>query len=295
MKSITTNISSLLLEKARDYNMLFKIGLTNFVVFSSVIGYMVGADKITLLPVIMIALGGYLITGAANAINQIIEKDIDKLMERTANRPLPTQRMSVLEASLTAGITAISGILLITLYFNTTAGLLAALSLISYAFLYTPLKRISSIAVFVGAIPGALPPIIGYVAATTHLNQFALLLFLIQFIWQFPHFWAIAWMKYDDYNKAGIMLLPSKGGKNKNTALMCVIYVIALIIAGFLPFAFSQIGLIGTIILSITGIIFLIPAVKLYFTQEDKDAKQLMFASLIYLPVSLFVILFDKI
>jgi protoheme IX farnesyltransferase len=284
-----------LLEKARDYNMLFKIGLTNFVVFSSVIGYMVGADKITLLPVIMIALGGYLITGAANAINQIIEKDIDKLMERTANRPLPTQRMSVLEASLTAGITAISGILLITLYFNTTAGLLAALSLISYAFLYTPLKRISSIAVFVGAIPGALPPIIGYVAATTHLNQFALLLFLIQFIWQFPHFWAIAWMKYDDYNKAGIMLLPSKGGKNKNTALMCVIYVIALIIAGFLPFAFSQIGLIGTIILSITGIIFLIPAVKLYFTQEDKDAKQLMFASLIYLPVSLFVILFDKI
>jgi protoheme IX farnesyltransferase len=295
LKSITTNISSLLLEKARDYNMLFKIGLTNFVVFSSVIGYMVGADKITLLPVIMIALGGYLITGAANAINQIIEKDIDKLMERTANRPLPTQRMSVLEASLTAGITAISGILLITLYFNTTAGLLAALSLISYAFLYTPLKRISSIAVFVGAIPGALPPIIGYVAATTHLNQFALLLFLIQFIWQFPHFWAIAWMKYDDYNKAGIMLLPSKGGKNKNTALMCVIYVIALIIAGFLPFAFSQIGLIGTIILSITGIIFLIPAVKLYFTQEDKDAKQLMFASLIYLPVSLFVILFDKI
>jgi protoheme IX farnesyltransferase len=284
-----------LLEKARDYNMLFKIGLTNFVVFSSVIGYMVGADKITLLPVIMIALGGYLITGAANAINQIIEKDIDKLMERTANRPLPTQRMSVLEASLTAGITAISGILLITLYFNTTAGLLAALSLISYAFLYTPLKRISSIAVFVGAIPGALPPIIGYVAATTHLNQFALLLFLIQFIWQFPHFWAIAWMKYDDYNKAGIMLLPSKGGKNKNTALMCVIYVIALIIAGFLPFAFSQIGLIGTIILSITGIIFLIPAVKLYFTQENKDAKQLMFASLIYLPVSLFVILFDKI
>jgi protoheme IX farnesyltransferase len=295
LKSITTNISSLLLEKARDYNMLFKIGLTNFVVFSSVIGYMVGADKITLLPVIMIALGGYLITGAANAINQIIEKDIDKLMERTANRPLPTQRMSVLEASLTAGITAISGILLITLYFNTTAGLLAALSLISYAFLYTPLKRISSIAVFVGAIPGALPPIIGYVAATTHLNQFALLLFLIQFIWQFPHFWAIAWMKYDDYNKAGIMLLPSKGGKNKNTALMCVIYVIALIIAGFLPFAFSQIGLIGTIILSITGIIFLIPAVKLYFTQENKDAKQLMFASLIYLPVSLFVILFDKI
>jgi protoheme IX farnesyltransferase len=283
LKSITTNISSLLLEKARDYNMLFKIGLTNFVVFSSVIGYMVGADKITLLPVIMIALGGYLITGAANAINQIIEKDIDKL------------RMSVLEASLTAGITAISGILLITLYFNTTAGLLAALSLISYAFLYTPLKRISSIAVFVGAIPGALPPIIGYVAATTHLNQFALLLFLIQFIWQFPHFWAIAWMKYDDYNKAGIMLLPSKGGKNKNTALMCVIYVIALIIAGLLPFAFSQIGLIGTIILSITGIIFLIPAVKLYFTQENKDAKQLMFASLIYLPVSLFVILFDKI
>ena len=285
----------MILAKAKDYNMLFKIGLTNFVVFSSVIGYMVGADKITFIPVIMIALGGYLITGAANAINQIIEKDIDKLMERTMNRPLPTQRMSIIEASLTAGICSLAGILLITFYFNTTAGLLSALSLISYAFLYTPLKRYNSIAVFIGAIPGALPPIIGYVAATTKLNQFAFLLFLIQFIWQFPHFWAIAWLKYDDYKKAGIMLLPSKGGKNKSSALMNIIYVIALIVAGFLPFVFAQIGLIGTIILSATGILFLIPAVRLYHTQDDKDAKKLMFASLLYLPVSLFVILFDKI
>lgn len=274
--------------------MLFKIGLTNFVVFSSVIGYMVGAEKITLMPVLMIALGGYLITGAANAINQIIEKDIDKLMDRTKNRPLPTQRMSIIEAALTAGISSIGGILLITVYFNTTAGLLAALSLISYAFLYTPLKRYSSIAVFVGAIPGALPPIIGYVAATTKLNQFAFLLFLIQFIWQFPHFWAIAWMKYDDYKKAGIMLLPSKEGKNRYSALMNIIYVLALIVAGILPFVFLQIGLVGTIILTLTGILFLVPAVKLYFSQEDKDAKKLMFASLLYLPVSLFVILFDK-
>lgn len=295
MRTISLHISNLILAKAKDYNMLFKIGLTNFVVFSSVIGYMVGADKIKLIPVLMIALSGYLITGAANAINQIIEKDIDKLMDRTMNRPLPTQRMSIVEASLIAGIASISGILLITFYFNTTAGLLSALSLISYVFLYTPLKRYSSIAVFVGAIPGALPPIIGYVAATTHLNQFAFLLFLIQFIWQFPHFWAIAWLKYEDYKKAGIMLLPSKGGKNRSSALMCVIYVIALIVAGFLPFVFSQIGIIGTLILSATGILFLIPAVRLFYTQDDKDAKRLMFASLLYLPVCLFVVLLDKI
>lgn len=295
MRTATVTIPQLVISKLKDYGMLFKIGLTNFVVFSSVIGYLVGAEDIQLVSVFVIALSGYLITGAANAINQIIEKDIDKLMERTMNRPLPTQRMSVTEAAITAGLCAVAGILTITFYFNATAGMLAAVSLISYAFIYTPLKRVHSIAVFVGAIPGALPPIIGYVAATTKINQFAWLLFLIQFIWQFPHFWAIAWMKYEDYKKAGIMLLPSKEGKGAYAAILNIVYVVALIVAGFLPFIFNQIGLVGTLVLTACGLVFLVPAVRLFYTQKDEDARKLMFASLLYLPVSLFVILFDKI
>ncbi len=276
--------------------MLFKIGLSNLVVFSAVIGYFVGAAHWDFFSVLMIILSGYMITGASNAINQIIEKDIDKLMDRTANRPLPTERMQLLEAILVTGLVAVGGLVLITLYFNPTAGLLSAISLISYAFIYTPLKRINSIAVFVGAIPGALPPIIGYVAANNgHINQFAILIFMIQFIWQFPHFWAIAWLKFDDYKKAGIMLLPSKEGKNRYTALMNIIYVIALIFAGFLPYVFGYVGINGTIILTISGLFFLVPAVRLYLTQDDKDAKKLMFASFFYLPISLFVLLFDKI
>ena len=294
-KSIQLSFYSLVKNKMKDYYMLFKIGLSNLVVFSAVIGYFVGASHWDLLSVIMIALSGYMITGASNAINQIIEKDIDKLMDRTANRPLPTERMSILEAILVSGLVAVGGLLLITLYFNPMAGLLSAISLISYAFIYTPLKRIHSIAVFVGAIPGALPPIIGYVAANNgQLNQFAILLFMIQFIWQFPHFWAIAWLKYDDYKKAGIMLLPSSEGKTSYAALMNVVYVIALIFAGFLPYVFGYIGLKGTIVLTICGLFFLAPAVKLYLTQDDKDAKKLMFASFFYLPISLFVVLFDK-
>ncbi len=295
-KHIQLNLLDLVRNKMKDYYMLFKIGLSNLVVFSAVIGYFVGAAHWDFFSVLMIILSGYMITGASNAINQIIEKDIDKLMDRTANRPLPTERMQLLEAILVTGLVAVGGLVLITLYFNPTAGLLSAISLISYAFIYTPLKRINSIAVFVGAIPGALPPIIGYVAANNgHINQFAILIFMIQFIWQFPHFWAIAWLKFDDYKKAGIMLLPSKEGKNRYTAMMNIIYVIALIFAGFLPYVFGYVGINGTIILTISGLFFLVPAVRLYLTQDDKDAKKLMFASFFYLPISLFVLLFDKI
>jgi protoheme IX farnesyltransferase len=295
-KNIQLSLRDLVINKVKDYYMLFKIGLSNLVVFSAVIGYFVGSSHWDLLSVFVIALSGYMITGASNAINQIIEKDIDRLMDRTSNRPLPTERMQMLEAILVTGLVAVGGLVLITLYFNSTAGLLSAISLISYAFIYTPLKRINTIAVFVGAIPGALPPIIGYVAANHgQINQFAILIFMIQFIWQFPHFWAIAWVKFEDYKKAGIMLLPSKEGKNQYSALMNVIYVIALIFAGFLPYVFGYVGIKGTIVLTIRGLFFLAPAVRLYLTQEDKDAKKLMFASFFYLPISLFVVLFDKI
>lgn len=296
--SISFNIAGFLKGKLADYSLLFKVRLSNLVVFSALIGYLVGDSSRPwnelILSLAVLALGGYLVTGASNAINQIIEKDVDKLMDRTKNRPLPTERMSVLEAVFMSGITAVTGILLLTVYFNPMAGLVSAISLISYGFIYTPIKRISPIAVFVGAIPGALPPIIGYVAATNQFTYLAVLLFILQFIWQFPHFWAIAWVKYDDYKKAGIMLLPSAEGKNRFSALMNVVYVIALIFAGLMLFGFHQVNLAGTLILTATGLIFLVPAVRLYFTLQDSDAKKLMFASFLYLPVSLLVVLFDK-
>ena len=299
VKSITFSVGAFVKAKMGDYAQLFKLRLSTLVVFSALMGYLTAgiheSGSGLLLSLLVLSLGGFLVTGASNAINQIIEKDVDKLMERTATRPLPTERMTVLEAAFLTGICAISGILLLTLYFNPLTGLLAAVSMISYGFMYTPMKRVSSIAVFIGAIPGALPPIIGYVAVTNKITHLAVLLFLIQFIWQFPHFWAIAWLKYEDYRRAGIMLLPSKEGKTKFSALMNVVYIIALIFAGFMLFTFNQLNLVGTLILTATGLFFLAPAARLYFTLDDKDAKKLMFASFLYLPVSLLVVLFDKV
>lgn len=270
--------------------------LSSLVVFTAIAGYAWAYEQSSLffLNILWLALGGFLVTGASNAINQIIEKDIDKLMDRTKDRPLPTERMSVMEAALISGLAAVSGILILTFLFNSLTGLLAAISLISYAFIYTPLKKVTPLAVAVGAIPGALPPIIGYVAATNHLSPFAALLFLIQFVWQFPHFWSIAWLKFADYQSAGIMLLPSKGGKNKHSALITIIYLVALIFSGVLPFVFGFLSLTSTIILTIAGIVFLIPGVKLFYSLDQKDAKQLLFGSLLYLPVSLFIVLIDK-
>lgn len=189
-----------LVQKVSDYAMLGKFRLSFLVVFSAVIGYVFGSTiGISLASIFWLALGGMLVTAASNAINQIIEKDIDKLMSRTQNRPLAAERMNVLEAIMAAGAFGIGGILILTTQFNATAGVLSAISLLSYAFVYTPLKRVSSIAVFVGAIPGALPPMIGYVCATGQIDFIAIVLFSTQFIWQFPHFWSIAWVQYDDY------------------------------------------------------------------------------------------------
>ncbi len=228
--SISVNPAALIVQRLRDYAMLSKFRLSFLVVFSAVIGYIFGVTGFyNITGIFWLALGGLLVTGASNAINQVIEKDIDKLMSRTQDRPLPGERMTVIEAIVTAGVMGIGGILIITYFFNPTAGVLAAVSLLSYAFVYTPMKRISSIAVFLGAIPGALPPAIGYVCATGKIDFVAAVLFGIQFLWQFPHFWAIAWVQYEDYKKAGIMLLPSASGKTRMSAIQNVIYCIALL------------------------------------------------------------------
>jgi len=294
--SISVNSSAVLVQKMRDYAALGKFRLSFLVVFSAVIGYLFGVTGFyNITSIFWLALGGMLVTAASNAINQVIEKDIDRLMARTQNRPLPADRMTVIEAIITAGVMGVTGILVLTYFFNPTAGVLASVSLLSYAFVYTPLKRISSIAVFVGAIPGALPPAIGYVCATGKIDFVAAVLFGVQFLWQFPHFWSIAWVQFDDYKKAGIMLLPSASGKTRMSAVQNIIYCLALLAASMIPYFFHMIGLISNLVIAGVGLMFLWMAVKHYYSCEDKTAKMLMFGSFLYLPVMQLALVLGKI
>jgi protoheme IX farnesyltransferase len=281
--------------KFKDIAMLVKLRLSMLVVFSSGITYLFAVSgQINWFYFSMLCIGGMLTTGASNAINQVIEKDFDKLMHRTMNRPLPTERMNNIEALLIAGLMGVSGITILWIYFNQLSALFAALALLSYAFIYTPLKRFSSIAVFVGAIPGALPPLIGYVSATGSLDLIAISLFGIQFMWQFPHFWAIAWVAFDDYNRAGYKLLPSREGRNKFSALQNIVYILVLIPVSLLPFALGVTGIISAVISVLCGIVFLLQAIKLYRDCEISSAKQLMFGSFFYLPIVQLALYFDK-
>lgn len=294
-KAIQLTGWNLLRQKVADYAMLAKFRLSFLVVFSAVIGYMFAVSgQYNLTAILWLALGGMLVTGASNAINQVIERDIDKLMSRTQNRPLPAERMNVTEAIMAAGVFGVSGILILTWNFNAVAGVLAAVSLISYAFVYTPLKRVSSIAVFVGAIPGALPPMIGYVCATGQIDFVAIVLFSIQFVWQFPHFWSIAWVQYEDYLKAGIMLLPSASGKTKMSAVQSVIYCLLLLVVSTIPYFFGMVGLIGNIFIVAVGVMFLWMAWSHYTKCDDKSARVLMFGSFLYLPVMQLALVLDK-
>jgi len=276
--------------------MLAKLRLSFLVVFSAVIGYIFGVTGFyNIVNLFWLALGGVLVTGASNTINQIIERDIDRLMLRTRNRPLPAERMNTLEAILAAGVMGIGGILVLTYFFNPISGVLAAVSLLSYAFIYTPLKRISSVAVFVGAIPGALPPMIGYVCATGRIDFVAILLFSLQFLWQFPHFWAIAWVQFEDYKKAGIMLLPSASGKTRMSAIQNVIYCSVLLVVSMLPYFLNMVNLVASFFIAAVGVMFLWMAINHYRKCEDATAKILMFGSFIYLPVMQLALVLGKI
>ena len=295
-KDISLPLFSALAAKLADIALLFKVRLGSLVIFSSVVSYLIVATgDIDFMALLMLSLGGFLVTGASNALNQIFEKDIDILMDRTKNRPLPAGRMNLAEAALYAGIAAVAGLSIITLYFNPIAGTLSAMALISYAFIYTPMKRMTSFAVFVGAIPGALPVLIGAVAFEGQISYWGIALFAIQFIWQFPHFWAIAWVAYEDYLKAGIMLLPSKEGKNKSSALMAVIYAAILVPVGAVPFFLGYTGIIGTVVVGLCAAYFLFCAIQLLIKCTDASAKKLMFASFIYLPIVLLALLIDKV
>lgn len=294
-KTERLEISSLIIAKLKDYAQLMKFRLSMLVVFSSGIGYLMGlTGAVNWQGFIMICVGGMLTSGASNALNQVIEKDFDRLMKRTANRPLPTERMATIEALLFSGILAVSGIGILWIYFNQAAALLSAIALLTYAFIYTPLKRFSPIAVYVGAIPGALPPMIGYVAATNLLNEQASLLFLIQFFWQLPHFWAIGWVGYEEYIRAGFKLLPSIEGRSKASAMQTVFSVVVLIAISVLPFWFGFTGFVSMIIVVSAGLVFLWQSVNLYRQCSISAARQLMFGSFFYLPIVQLALYFDK-
>ena len=282
-------------QKLRAYFQLLKFRLSLTVAFSSAIGFMLGRPSFTWIEVLLIMLGGLLVTGSANTINQIIEKDLDKLMKRTAKRPLPTGVLSITEAIGFVILTGAAGLFLLGMYFNTLTAILSLISLILYGFVYTPLKRISPICVFVGAIPGGLPPLIGWVAATGILGTEAWVLFGIQFIWQFPHFWAIAWVLDDDYKKAGFKMLPTAGGKDLKTAFQIMTYTLLLIPLGMLPMQLGMTGSTSAIIAVICGVLFVMQTLYLMRTCTKKAAMNIMFGSFLYLPIVQIALVLDKV
>ena len=282
----------------KDVATLFKLRLGFFVVLSAVLGWFMATEEIDLVTLLKIAVGGYLLTGASNGLNQIIEHRIDGLMKRTENRPLPTGRMTKAAAwawSLAAAVIGLGSLFSL----NPLSGWLGVAAIVSYAFIYTPLKSKSSLAVFVGAFPGALPPMIGYVAATGDFGIEPGTLFAVQFMWQFPHFWAIAWLAHDDYQKAGYQMLPFPAGRTKASANQILMYTLFCIPASLLPWALPSgqpmVGNVALVVCVLAGLMFLVPAVRLQRSLALKDAKQLMFASFLYLPVVQIVYVLDKI
>lgn len=282
----------------KDIAALFKVRLGFFVVMSAILGWFMAVETLDLKSFLLLTIGGYLLTGSSNGLNQVIEKRVDGLMERTAERPLPAGRMEPWQAILYSVLAGVIGLgCLFTL--NPLSGWLGVAALVSYAFIYTPLKSRSTLSVFVGAFPGALPPMIGYVAATGDFGIEPGTLFAVQFMWQFPHFWAIAWLAHDDYQKAGYHMLPFRAGRTKESAWQIFMYTAFCIPASLLPWALpTGTPMVGNIALSVAilcGIGFMIPAVKLYRTLDRKHARQLMFASFAYLPVVQIAYVLDKI
>lgn len=274
---------------------LIKFRLSLLVTFSSVFGFLLSSNYINYFSLFILIISGFFITGSSIINNQIIEKDSDKLMNRTKNRPLPTNKISSRNALFISLVLSITGLILMVLFLNKLTALLSFFSLIIYTFLYTPLKKVGPIAVFVGAIPGALPPLIGWAASTNDISLEALIIFSIQFIWQFPHFWAIAWVSDDDYKRAGFKLLPNNGKKNFSTAVNIMTYTMFLIPLGLLPTIFGITGLISGVVAVVCAILFLIQTLRLIKDYSKTSALRIMFGSFIYLPVVQLTYIFDKI
>lgn len=285
------------MSKIKDYAQFIKLRLASLVVLSAAIGYVIGAKTVDWNKMGLLVLGGFLVTGASNGFNQIIERNLDKLMNRTQNRPLPQDRMSVNESFLLASITGVSGVAILWVFMNPLSGLLGLLALILYTCVYTPLKRVTPLAVFVGAFPGAIPPLLGHVASTSGFGEIELgawVLFVGQFMWQFPHFWAIAWVLDEDYKKAGFQMLPSLGGRDKSSGFQILLYTLFLLPVSILPVLFGMSGIISAIIITLSGIFFAYQAYKLYRDCTVEAARKLMFGSFIYLPVVQLAVMIGK-
>lgn len=287
MKASSATIKVSILTKISDYAQLTKMRLASLVVFSALTGYFFAVDlaDANVMHILWLIVGGFLVTGSSNAYNQVIERDLDKLMNRTAYRPIPDGRMEASEGLIVATLIGIVGLLILWIGLNPLSGILGGLALFSYVAIYTPLKRVGPIAVFVGAFPGAIPPMLGYVAATGDFGLIPGVLFAAQFMWQFPHFWAIAWKADNDYSKAGFKLLPSAQGKGKISAMYILLYSIFLIPISLTPIIFTEIDLLRMVLVSVAGIIFAWYALVLYRNRIDEAALKLMFASFVYLPV----------
>jgi len=276
--------------------LLIKFTLNLTVVFSSVLCYLLAPGiQFNLKMVLLLTLGGLLITGSANAINQIAEKDTDAMMKRTGKRPIAAGRMSVTEAGIFAVLAALVGGFIMIYFFNLSAGLLSLFSLFVYGFIYTPLKKVSAISVLVGAFPGAFPCLIGWVAATNEFSAGGWVLFAIQFLWQFPHFWAIAWVAHRDYDKAGFKLLPNQNEPTKTTAVQAIGYALAMIPFGFLPHVVGISGTFSMWLILAANLAMVIQCVRLYKDMDVPAARRVMFSSYIYLPIVLLALYADKI
>jgi protoheme IX farnesyltransferase len=317
-ENIETSTSFSIASKVKDYFQLIKFTLSFTVVFSCVICYLLAPNVIGYdwWMIFVLFVAGMLVTGSANAINQAVEKDTDAMMKRTAKRPVASGRMSQTEAYIFATVAGLIGVFMMGWFFrptedgfNWSAALLSAFSLFLYAFIYTPLKKINSIAVLIGAFPGALPCLIGWVAATNMFDPFGTIivnekefsnaggwiLFAIQFLWQFPHFWAIAWVAHSDYSKAGFKLLPADKGPTKFTALQAVMYSVLMIPVGMLPYYAGMSGSISLWIVLACNLFMVVQCLRLVKDMDVKAARRVMFSSYIYLPIVLLALLGDKI
>lgn len=284
--------------KIKDIATLFKVRLTLLVVISAVLGYFMGESAVSDMKLLVLIIGGFLLTGGSNGLNQVWEKEWDKLMLRTQHRPVPVGRMSPIEAIILSMIAGIVGIVLLWVFVNKASGILGLFAFFSYVFLYTPLKRVTSLAVFVGAFPGAIPPMLGYVAATNDFGLEAGLLFAMQFMWQFPHFWAIAWVAHEDYERGGYKLLPFNEGRTAKSAFQIFVYSLFLIPVSLLPWALPDakpmVGNLAAIIALLAGLFMAFYAYKLYRSCDVKEARKLMFASFFYLPIVQLFYVIDK-
>ena len=281
-------------EKTRAYGELLKFRLSLFVVLSALFGYTLAVREVDWSKLLLLTLAGFAITGASNIINQIIEKNWDGLMRRTAGRPLPTGRVSVREAEVLAVVLTLVSVFIFVNFFNNKTALIALLSLVLYGFVYTPLKRVGPVSVFVGAFPGAFPPMIGWLAATNQFGWEPGVLFAIQFFWQFPHFWAIAWVADADYKRAGFKMLPNGGSKDVRTVITIMAYTLFLLPVGWLPFALGMTGIYSALVATVCGVLFLAQTFYLMHQTTDRAAMLMMFGSFVYLPIVQIAFLLDK-